>query len=93
LTFEKPDHKKFPALKLALRVSALGGTCPAVLNAADEIAVRAFLEKQIRFDQIYHVLEKVVRGHSRVIDPTLTDIKQADLWAREKAQIIIKGIR
>jgi 1-deoxy-D-xylulose-5-phosphate reductoisomerase len=62
----------------------LGRTYPAVLSAADEVAVRAFLEKRINFTRIPAVIEKVLLRHKAVSAPDLSDIIQADRWAREE---------
>jgi len=83
LHFEAPDFKKFPALGLAFEAARQGGTMPAVLNAADEVAVEAFLTGKIRFVDIYPLVERVVRGH-RVRKARLDEILQADQWAREE---------
>ena len=89
MTFQKPDVKKFPSLDLAFYVARKGGTFPAVLNAADEEAVDAFLEGNIRFTEIYRIVEKVVNQHRTVAHPQLKDIFAADEWAREKARTLI----
>ena len=87
LNFEKPDYEKFPALALAFEAAREGGTLPAVLNAADEIAVEAFLTHQIAFTDIYKIVERVLRRHHRQASgddlPALLD---ADQWARRKAR-------
>jgi len=89
LTFLKPDLKKFPSLALAYHAAKEGGTVPAVLNAADEVAVNAFLNKKIKFTGIYRVVEKTVRAHKRVTAPSLVQIKAADIWARSYAMDIL----
>lgn len=89
LTFQKPDLNKFPALSLAIYVGRKGGTLPSVLNAADEEAVEAFLNKKIGFLDIYKTVENVVRRHKVVKNPTLKRILEADQWAREEAERII----
>jgi 1-deoxy-D-xylulose-5-phosphate reductoisomerase len=85
LHFEGPDLKKFPALSLAFEAARLSGSMPAVLNAADEEAVEAFLKGKIGFLSIYKVVEKVVLRHKIVKDPSLQDILEADQWARQEA--------
>lgn len=85
MTFERPDLKKFPALDLCFHVANKDGTLPAVLNAADEVAVDAFLSGKIKFLNIYKVIEKVVLTHKMIPQPSLNDILNADCWAREKA--------
>lgn len=90
LTFREPDLEKFPSLALALHVGRRGGTLPSVLNAADEIAVEAFLNGRIKFIEIYRVIEKVVQRHKVLKDPTLDQIYQADEWAREESKRLIQ---
>jgi len=90
LHFEKPKLKKFPCLELGYAASRKGGTLPAVLNAANEIAVPAFLEGQIKFTQIPKTIEKVMAKHKIISNPKLADILDADLWARDKAKELIK---
>lgn len=90
LTFLKPDLKKFPSLSLACEVGKRGGTYPAVLNAADEVAVAQFLKGKIRFTKIYDIVEKIVLAHKSKIKFGLNDIYQADQWAREETRKEIK---
>ena len=85
LNFYSADMEKHPCLSLALGAARLGGTYPAVLNAADEVAVEAFLEKRIRFIDIPDVIEKVLKKHNAIYDPKLDDIIDTDIWAREEA--------
>ena len=89
LTFEKPDFKKFPCLRLAYRAAECSGTMPAVLNAADEMAVEAFINRSIDFVSIPRVIEKIMDKHKNKTDPELGDILEADKWARKQAQNII----
>jgi len=86
LTFEATDPEKFPALRLAREAGNAGGTLPAVLNAANEIAVPAFLEGKILFPAIWHIVEAVMQRHQNVEHPHLDDILKADAWARAAAQ-------
>jgi 1-deoxy-D-xylulose-5-phosphate reductoisomerase len=83
--FRKPDLNKFPSLSLAIYAGRRGGTLPSVLNAADEIAVEAFLDKRIKFSDIYRIVERVVHRHKTAKDPTLKKILEADQWARQEA--------
>jgi len=83
LNFEMPDLKKFPALRLAIEAGERGGTYPAVLSAADEVAVELFLQKKIGFLDIPKVLEETVEQHDCISKPSLDDILAADMWARE----------
>ncbi len=85
LHFHKPDFIKFPSLTLAIQAAKDGGSLPCVLNAADEVAVDAFLTGKINFSSIYKVVEKVTRKHKIVQNPSLNDIFDADQWARQEA--------
>ncbi len=85
LTFETPDPERFPALSLARRAGAIGGTLPAVLNAANEVAVEAFVNRQINFPQITETVSRTMDAHEVVAHPTLEQILAADLWARREA--------
>ncbi|MDM8551590.1 1-deoxy-D-xylulose-5-phosphate reductoisomerase [Desulfobacterales bacterium HSG2] len=85
LTFQKPDMERFPCLALAFEACNIGGTLPAVLNAANESAVEAFLENRISFVQIPTVIRKRMEQHTVIQDPTLSDILEADRWARDLA--------
>jgi len=89
LTFREPNYDKFPALSLAIYAGRKGGTFPAVLNAADEEAVEAFLARKISFTQIYKVVEKIVIKHRSVDSSSLNTILDADQWARQEARKII----
>jgi 1-deoxy-D-xylulose-5-phosphate reductoisomerase len=86
LHFEAPDPERFPALRLAREAGTVGGTLPAVLNAANEIAVPAFLEGKILFPAIWHTVEAVMKRHKTVEHPHLDEILKADAWARATAQ-------
>jgi 1-deoxy-D-xylulose-5-phosphate reductoisomerase len=88
LKFEQPDPVKFPCLRLAIEAGKEGGTSPAVLCAADEIAVDLFLKGRIGFTGIPRLVEKVLNAHNNNTHPDIADIKEADRWAREKAQEI-----
>ena len=89
LEFEVPRFEDFPALNLARRAGETGGTLPAVLNAANEVAVQAFLDRQIRFPQIWQTVEAVMDAHGSVAHPNLETILQADQSAREEAHRVI----
>ncbi|MBL0731902.1 MAG: 1-deoxy-D-xylulose-5-phosphate reductoisomerase [Desulfosarcina sp.] len=84
LTFEKPDLTRFPCLGLAYSACQRGGTMTSVLNAANEEAVSAFLNKRIPFVEIPGIIEKVMGRHRVVENPLLDDILEADKWAREE---------
>ena len=83
LEFFPPDFDKFPNMKLAYEAGRQGGTMPAVLNAANEVAVQAFIEKRIRFPQITDVIEAALSRHSIDKIVTVEDVLRADIWARE----------
>ena len=85
LTFEEPDEDRFPSMGLARRAGEIGATLPAVLNAANEVAVEAFCQRKIRFDQISQMVRKVMDRHQVVTRPSLTQILEADTWARSAA--------
>jgi len=82
LTFEEPDADRFPALTLARRAGELGGTLPAVLNAANEVAVDAFVNRKISFLQITETVRRTMDAHQVVTHPALDQILEADAWAR-----------
>jgi 1-deoxy-D-xylulose-5-phosphate reductoisomerase len=88
LDFLDPDFDKFQCLSLAYRALREGGTAPAVLNAANEIAVDAFLKNGIAFHQIPVIIESVLDCHPRQTASSLEAIQQADTWARQEAQKI-----
>jgi 1-deoxy-D-xylulose-5-phosphate reductoisomerase len=85
LTFLEPDFDKFPCLGLAYQALKLGGTAPAVLNAANEAAVGAFLEQRIGFTRIEKVVRETLAQHKTESSPSLDDILKADHWARQTA--------
>ena len=90
LTFEEPDTARFPCLNLAFAACAVGGTMPAVLNAANEVAVEAFLMGKIPFTAIPEVIESTLGRHDRVDRPALSDLLNADGWARGMAEAHIR---
>ena len=89
LTFEEPDVEKLPAFKLAIEAVSAGGTLPAVLNGANEIAVMEFLNGDIPFCRIWQVVAEVMALHELVSKPELEEIIKADAWARNKTSQII----
>lgn len=93
LEFHEPDIKKFPCLRLAYEAGICGGTMPAVLNAANEIAVGAFLGEKIKFVDLPVIIDKVLGMHNPVIKPSLEDILQADNWARVRTKELIERIK
>jgi 1-deoxy-D-xylulose-5-phosphate reductoisomerase len=84
LTFEEPDYKKFPCLQLAVTAAKTGGTSPAALCAADEIAVGLFLKESIKFTDIARLVELVLAEHQTISNPALDDIINTDRWARDR---------
>lgn len=82
LTFEEPRTEDFPALTLAREAGVAGGTLPAVLNAANEVAVAAFLDARLPFPGIWSVVEHTMARHHVLPHPNLEDILAADAWAR-----------
>ena len=91
LEFFAPRYDDFPALNLARCAGETGGTLPAVMNAANEIAVAAFLDRQIRFPRIWQIVEQVMDRHRSVAHPDLDEILQADQWARAEGAKTLKG--
>jgi 1-deoxy-D-xylulose-5-phosphate reductoisomerase len=85
LTFAEPDLHHFPALKLAYLAAEAGGTMPAVLNGANEVAVELFLAQKLAFTDIAVLIEKVMAIHDKIEVPKVSDVIDADRWAREKA--------
>jgi 1-deoxy-D-xylulose-5-phosphate reductoisomerase len=85
LTFEEPDTERFPAIELARRAGEISGTLPAVLNAANEIAVEAFVNRRINFPQITETVRRTMDAHEVVAHPKLEQILEADAWARREA--------
>src|SRR2546425_96479 len=93
LTFEEPDLGRFPALNLARRAGEVGGTMPAVLNAANEVAVEAFCNCRISFEQISQTVANVMERHRSVAHPSLDEILSADNWARSEERRVGKECR
>jgi len=91
LTFARPDPERYPALSLAYRAAEQGGTMPAVMNAANEVAVGLFLDRRIGFLDIVRTIREVMAGHEPVQDPTLDQVLDADSRARETAAQIAEG--
>ena len=93
LEFSTPRYDDFPALNLARRAGEIGGTLPAVMNAANEIAVAAFLDRKIRFPEIWRIVEDVMNRHTPVAHPDLDAILGADQWARAQAQGCLQSVK
>ncbi len=92
LTFEPPDLDTFPCLRLAVEAGKNGGTCPAVVCAADEVAVALFLSRRIKFTDIALLVEQALEKHQAAVHPTLDDIMAADAWAREQVRRLAEGV-
>lgn len=91
LEFEEPDMERFPCLTLAFKALSAGGTMPAVLNGADEVAVEAFLEGRLPYTGIYEIINSVMNSHSVIEVPTLDDVLAADTWARSEGEGVISS--
>jgi 1-deoxy-D-xylulose-5-phosphate reductoisomerase len=89
LNFLPVDKRRYPALGLAYHALKQGGTMPAVLNAANEIAVDAFLAGKIGFREIHRTIEKTMQGHSPQRARNVEDILEVDRWARERATLLV----
>jgi 1-deoxy-D-xylulose-5-phosphate reductoisomerase len=89
LHMQPPDFERFPSLKIAYQVAEAGGTAGAVLNAANEVAVAAFMDGKIPFGEISRVVELTISRHRIQSNPTLDDLLQADRAARKAAEDII----
>lgn len=89
LTFEQVNRIKFPAVDLAFNACRSGGTMPAVMNAANEVAVTAFLDHKIGFTGIYDLISECMGLHTRIDNPDLSGIINADLWARDKVASLL----
>jgi 1-deoxy-D-xylulose-5-phosphate reductoisomerase len=93
LEFFTPRYDDFPALNLARRAGETGGTLPAVMNAANEVAVAAFLDRQVSFPRIWQIVKEVMNRHASVAHPDLDAILRADQWARGEAQRCVKSLK
>lgn len=94
MSFAEPDLEKFPCLGLAFEACRRGGTLPAVLNAANEVAVHAFLEERVAFTAIARIVRRTMDAHDPVADPGLEDILEADRRARAAAsELVTTGLR
>jgi len=92
LSFCKPDHDRFPCLNLGYESLRIGGTMPATMNAANEIAVDAFLNGGIRFTEIAEVIRQTMDAHTPNAVSSLEDALEADRWAREKAESLVHAL-
>ena len=92
LIFDAPDTKKFPSLEFAFEACRKKGTLPAVMNAANEVAVAAFLKEKIKFLDIFTLISEVMGTHTCIDNPELSGIIEADCWAREKAKSMLSRL-
>lgn len=92
LTFETPDFSRFPCLALAEAAGRRGGTAPAVLSAADEVAVQAFLDERLSFSEIPGVIERTLSDHTVIDEPHLEQVLAADEWARRRAARLLPAV-
>jgi 1-deoxy-D-xylulose-5-phosphate reductoisomerase len=92
LEFMEPDLEKFPCLAIAYEALEGAMTLPAVLNAADEVAVAGFLDGAISFTDIHEVIRKVLKEHTPAPVRAVSDVLEADRWARVRAAEAIKGL-
>lgn len=93
LDFEAPDEERFPALRLARQAGEAGGAFPAVLNAANEVAVAAFLDRRIGFLDISAIVERVLSGYSGNKPAKIAEVLDADRHAREAAQRLTESVK
>jgi 1-deoxy-D-xylulose-5-phosphate reductoisomerase len=95
LSFARPEFGRYPCLRLALEAGTKGGTWPAALAAADEVAVDAFMQGAISFPDIPKVVDAALTAHAGKADPTLNEVLEADAWAREfaAARTAAAGVR
>ncbi len=93
LTFQPLEHQRYPCFDLAVEAGKQGGTYPAVLSAADEVAVGLFLNGKIGFMDIYRAVEKVLEAHTSSAGDCLDDVLEADRWARVRTHEVAKGLR
>ncbi|NMA92401.1 MAG: 1-deoxy-D-xylulose-5-phosphate reductoisomerase, partial [Firmicutes bacterium] len=88
-SFQEPDRRGFPCLDLAYRAGAMGGSAPACLNAANEVAVELFLRGRLKFNRIATLIGRVLEEHNVVTKPEIEDLVEADRWARSTARKIV----
>lgn len=92
LRLGKPDRESFPCLELAYSAARSGGTMPAVLSAANEVAVENFLSGSIKFTQIPLIIDRVIKNHTIIERPGIDDIIEVDGWSRLKAAEVIDDL-
>ena len=89
LTFEKPDTDTFKGLRFAYEAGKMGGSMPCVFNAANEVAVGAFLKDAIHFLDIYDIIEETMMKRECIVEPTLEELFEEDKWARAYAASLL----
>jgi 1-deoxy-D-xylulose-5-phosphate reductoisomerase len=89
LTFSEIDDDFYPCFRIGVAAGKTGGTAPAAMNAANEVAVLAFLDRKINFPQISDIVDSVVKAHAVKPNPSLQDVLHADGWARKKTGELI----
>ena len=92
LDFEPPDEDAFPCLRIAREAAAAGGTAPCVMNAANEVAVAAFLDGRIRFTGIAELIERALAGVQPAPVGHFSDLYRADAEARERAAAMVEAV-
>ncbi len=92
LDFDAPDHEAFPCLGLAYRALEAAGSLPMVLNAANEVAVEAFLAGQLGFTAIPRIIETTLDAHIAAPVSSLVEVRAIDRWARERAREAVRGL-
>ena len=92
LDFEAPDEDRFPALRLTRQAAEAGGAAPAILNAANEVAVAAFLKGAIGFLDIAMIVEDVLNGYSAPVPQQIDDVLEADTQARKRAAQVMERL-
>jgi len=92
LTFKEPDSERFPCLDLAYQALEQGGSAPAVLNAANEVVVGAFLDKKVRFVEIPDLIRSTLEKHQVVSLNNIEEVLQVDRWARQETLAHLKSL-
>lgn len=91
LEFYKPNFKKFECLNIAYNCAGIGHSAPAVMSAANEIAVYSFINKKIKFNEIPQIVKEVLKKHKLIKTNKIKDLIKVDLWARQQATVIIES--
>jgi len=92
LTFHKPDSERFPCLRLGYEALSVGGTMPAALNAANEVAVAAYLQEQIRFQDIAEIIRRTMDAHQVRPLASIEDALETDRQSRDKASTLVRAV-